>query len=141
MFHHSILGFSKLIFSAKLYIVNPLFQRQQIWTNCELPKNTLQKHFFQNILKNSCKNWLAKPLFMQAPRGKSRNEGRPFQGIDTSECYLQACHWCQRRNEGRPFTTIQKKRNYIFSDCALPFPLWKSFISLSEDFLPFFCYN
>ena len=83
LFHHSILGFSKLIFSAKLYIVNPLFQRQQIWTNCELPKNTLQKRFFQNILKNSCKNWLAKPLFMRVPRGKCRNEGRPFQGIDT----------------------------------------------------------
>lgn len=63
-------------------------QTNRIWRNCELPKNTLQKHFFQNIQKNFCKNGPAKPLFMRVPRGKCRNEGRPFQGIDTTCQFL-----------------------------------------------------
>ena len=38
---------------------------------------------FQNIQKNFCENGYAKPLFMRVPRAEGRNEGRPYQGIDT----------------------------------------------------------
>ena len=83
----------------------PLFLRQ-ILTNCEHAKNHLQKSLFQNILENTCKNGSAKPLSMRVPRGKCRNEGRPFQGIDTLTDPFHFSKTGFRRNGGRPFQGI-----------------------------------
>ena len=43
---------------------------------------------------------------MRVSRGKSRDEGRPFQGIDTLPQLLLFLQQFRRRNAGRPFQTI-----------------------------------
>ena len=50
---------------------------------------------------------------MQAPRGKSRNEGRPFQGIDTICVRNTRYEIVICRNEGRPFQGIDTYNGFV----------------------------